>query len=133
MHLEGPWLSTIGKKRGKQKFASAAAAKQSRELAQEWEQNQRRWAAMSPQFSQGVKATASKKFRDPVVAPGPVYDPRRDHSRFPSVDTGLGGTAKRETQRYTGTEIIGIGQLHKSNCVPVLKKQDAEDIARMRR
>jgi hypothetical protein len=25
MHLEGPWLSTTGKKRGKQKWASAEA------------------------------------------------------------------------------------------------------------
>jgi hypothetical protein len=29
--------------------------------------------------------------------------------------------------------MIGIGQLHKSNAVPVFKQEDAADIAKMRR
>lgn len=43
--------------------------------------------------------------------------------------TGL----KQEEKRYTGTEIIGIAQMHKSNAVPVRGKQAAIDIAKMRR
>jgi Tat protein secretion system quality control protein TatD with DNase activity len=43
--------------------------------------------------------------------------------------TGL----KREEQRYTGREIIGISQMHKSNAVPVRNKTAAADIAKMRR
>jgi hypothetical protein len=31
MHLEGPWLSTTGKKKGKRKFASADHARKARE------------------------------------------------------------------------------------------------------
>ncbi len=34
---------------------------------------------------------------------------------------------------YTGTEIIGIGQMHKSNAVPIRRKEDAKSIANMRR
>ena len=39
----------------------------------------------------------------------------------------------KETNKYTGTEIIGIGTMHKSNMVPVSRKKDAEDMAKMRR
>jgi hypothetical protein len=34
---------------------------------------------------------------------------------------------------YTGTKILGIGTLHKSNAVPVFSDEEAQDIARMRR
>ena len=37
MHLEGPWLSTTGRKRGKQKFRNADEARKARELAEEWQ------------------------------------------------------------------------------------------------
>ena len=43
MHLEGPWLSTTGKKKGKQKFASAEQAKKARELDESWKAMQKRW------------------------------------------------------------------------------------------
>lgn len=51
----------------------------------------------------------------------------------PSLDSGLGSTSYRESPRYTGDSMIGIGQLHKSNAVPVFRKEDAEDQAKMRR
>jgi len=41
--------------------------------------------------------------------------------------------AKKKENVYTGTEIIGIGQMHKSNAVPIRRKQDAKDLANMRR
>ncbi len=34
---------------------------------------------------------------------------------------------------YTGTEIIGIAVMHKSNAVPIRSKKSAEEVARMRR
>lgn len=51
----------------------------------------------------------------------------------PSLDTGVGVAPKKETKYYTGDAMIGIGQLHKSNSVPVFRQQDAEDQAKMRR
>ena len=44
MHLEGPWLSTTGKRKGKQKFASAEHARKARELDESWKELQKKWA-----------------------------------------------------------------------------------------
>tara|TARA_B100001175_G_C19434988_1_gene603126 strand:+ start:491 stop:931 length:441 start_codon:yes stop_codon:yes gene_type:complete len=41
--------------------------------------------------------------------------------------------SKKEEMKYTGDEIIGIAQMHKSNAVPVRGKKAAEELARMRR
>ena len=41
--------------------------------------------------------------------------------------------AKKEEKVYTGTEIIGIAQMHKSNAVPIRSKKSAEEVAKMRR
>jgi hypothetical protein len=51
-----------------------------------------------------------------------------------SVDTWSGhGTAKKESNVYTGDKMLGIGTLHKSNAVPVFSQEDAQDMAKMRR
>ena len=42
------------------------------------------------------------------------------------------GTAK-DKNKYTGTNIMGIAAMHKSNLVPVTNKKSAEDISKMRR
>ena len=41
--------------------------------------------------------------------------------------------AKKEEKVYTGTEIIGIAQMHKSNAIPIRDKKAAEEVAKMRR
>ena len=41
--------------------------------------------------------------------------------------------AKKEPMQYTGIEIIGIAQMHKSNAVPIRNKKSAEEVAKMRR
>ena len=57
--------------------------------------------------------------------------PVGDH--IASRGTGVGNATLSERPTYTGDKMIGIGQLHKSNAVPVFRQEDAEDIARMRR
>jgi len=54
---------------------------------------------------------------------------------YPSITgTGLAVCSKQEPQAYSGEQkLLGIATLHKSNMVPVFAKQDAEDIAKMRR
>ena len=53
---------------------------------------------------------------------------------IPSSGTIPSGVcAKPEPKVYTGDVIIGIAQMHKSNAVPIARKQDAVDISRMRR
>jgi hypothetical protein len=44
-----------------------------------------------------------------------------------------GSTAKKDVAKYTGSKMLGIGQLHKSNGVPVFSQEEAIDIAKMRR
>ena len=44
-----------------------------------------------------------------------------------------GDCTKKESPKYTGNLIKGIATMHKSNAVPVISQQEAEDIARMRR
>lgn len=57
----------------------------------------------------------------------------RETVRIQSLGTGIGNATLSEQKMYTGDKMIGIGQLHKSNAVPVFKQEDAEDLARMRR
>ena len=52
--------------------------------------------------------------------------------RMTSDKVAGNGTRKDATQ-YTGNYIIGIGQMHKSNGVPITRKEDAVAIANMRR
>ena len=58
---------------------------------------------------------------------------RQNDPVYPSKDSGIGVATKREVTHYTGENMLGIGQLHKSNSVPVFRQQDAEDQAKMRR
>ena len=41
------------------------------------------------------------------------------------------GGDRRESPKYTGDFVIGIGQLHKSNAVPVTNPKYAQEIAEM--
>jgi hypothetical protein len=49
------------------------------------------------------------------------------------LDTGQGIATKKPVQQYTGDAMIGIGQLHKSNAVPIFSAEDAINISKMRR
>ena len=40
---------------------------------------------------------------------------------------------QRRRNKYSGTEIIGIAVMHKSNAVPIRSKKTAEEVAKMRR
>lgn len=127
MHLEGPWLSTTGKRKGKRKFRNAEEARKSRELDASWAELQKKW---------GVEAEDRKRKRaltaDTLVARPSAYV-RDTGPRIPSRDTGMGVATKRETPKYTGTLIKGIATMHKSNAVPVLNEEQAVEISHMRR
>lgn len=57
----------------------------------------------------------------------------RETPHYPSLNSGYHDTSKRAQPQYTGTAMIGIGTLHKSNAVPVFSNDDAKEISRMRR
>ena len=62
------------------------------------------------------------------VTPEAKKDEKKSSGSIP-----VGVAAKAKPKVYTGTEIIGIAQMHKSNAVPVRKKDNVVEIARMRR
>jgi hypothetical protein len=125
MHLEGPWLSTTGKRRGKQKFRNADEARKARELEESWKALQKKW---------GIEAEEKKKRRamtaEAYVPPKLDY---RQTERIPSLPFTGGACVKSEQKVYTGTKVKGIGTLHKSNAVPIFSDEEAVDIAKMRR
>jgi hypothetical protein len=126
MHLEGPWLSTTGKKKGKQKFRNAAEARKARELDESWSALQKKW---NIDLSKSKKCSSAKETLEYRLS----IPEHRSTKHIPSRDSGLGVATKQEPQKYTGTLIKGIATMHKSNAVPILNDQDAVDIAKMRR
>ncbi len=128
MHLCGPALSLNGKKKGKFKYRNAEEARLARELDSSWKELLKR---------QGVAAEEKKRRRaldaEPLVYNLTGATDRAGTAHIPSRDTGGGVAALAPAKVYTGTELIGIGQLHKSNGIPIFRKQDAEDLAKMRR
>lgn len=64
---------------------------------------------------------------------GPRILQRASHRDIPSLDTGDSLAAATPVRVYTGTAMIGIAQMHKSNAVPVFSSEDAVAIANMRR
>lgn len=88
----------------------------------------RKWDSM-PKFASKRVALASTPTIPPLTVP-----PGRETVRHPSRDSGFGnGTKPIHQLRYTGTKMIGIGTLHKSNAVPVFSSDEATEMARMRR
>ena len=128
MHLEGPWLTTTGKKKGKKKFASAEHARKAREQEESWKALQKKWAteADDKKRKRGLAAPTM----NPVVNKPYVRD---TGPKINSLPFSAGPCLKAPDKVYTGTAIKGIGTMHKSNAVPIFSDQDAVDIAKMRR
>ena len=132
MHMLPAMYTTTGKKKGKQKHRNANSANLARKNAESWQQLLDKWD-IKPDVKTNRKNLQPKSKLDPTVNSRVVVDPSRLTHNIPSVDTGQGVAAKKPTQQYTGDAMIGIGQLHKSNGIPVFSKQDAHDLAIMRR
>ena len=128
MHLHHPSLSLNGKKRGKIKFRNAEEARKARELDTSWKELQAKWE---------VDAEEKKRKRamkaDPLVYTLTAPPGRSTSNHIASRNTGDGIAASKATQQYTGTKMLGIGVMHKSNSVPIFSDQEAIEIATMRR
>jgi hypothetical protein len=125
MHLEGPWLSTTGKRRGKFKFRNADEARKARELDESWKAMQKKWGIAAEEKKRKTAMTAE------------IYQPeipfRRETEKINSLPFTAGPCLKPEQKVYTGSKIKGIGTMHKSNAVPIFSDEEAQDIAKMRR
>ncbi len=128
MHLAHPSLSMSGKKKGRIKFRNAEEAKRARDLDASWKELLK---------SQGIEAEEKRRQRALKAEPlqyklsAPVGRSTSNH--IPSRATAGGTTAPVAYKQYTGTKMLGIGTMHKSNSVPVFSDQEAHDIATMRR
>ncbi len=128
MHLEGPWLSTTGKRKGKIKYRSAEQKRQALQLEQDWQALKQKLGVEEQERKrkQGLKA---KPLSYTLSAP----PGRTTNSHIPSHDSGIGSAAKKAAPVYTGHNIVGIGTLHKSNAVPIFSDREAKEISSMRR
>ena len=72
MHLEGPWLSTTGKKRGPRKWASSEAKKTAQARQAEWDRRLVEFDKLAPKFSTGPYNSPKKTMSDymPKTPPG---------------------------------------------------------------
>ncbi len=128
MHLAHPALTMGGKRKGKVKFRNAEEARKARELAELWDTRQKEWAKLSPLANKKVTIKSTRSLSPQIP------DNRNSTKDIKSLNTWVtGAVSVKPTQHYTGTKMIGIGTLHKSNAVPVFTNDDAKDMARMRR
>jgi hypothetical protein len=93
--------------------------KKERDLAEQWDKLLKQFPPMRASKSSGtIKETKA------YVRETPYY---------PSVNSGGYNATAKPTNVYTGTKMIGIGTMHKSNSVPVFSDDEAKEIATMRR
>lgn len=114
--------------------------KEQRKLADDWTKLNDKWASVQPFAGKyGGTPTGRKPAKHvPPLHQFPSSKPVRDTTikgvTVRSVPDSPGGsTALRPSQQYTGTEMLGVATMHKSNSVPVFRAEDAADIAKMRR
>ena len=127
MHLEGPWLSLNGRKKGKTKFRNADEARKARELDASWKELQKKWDV---DLEEKRRSRAMKA--EPLIYKLSAPEGRMTTHHIPSVDTG-GNATLAAPKVYTGTKVKGIATMHKSNAVPVFSDEEAVEISRMRR
>ena len=127
MHLEGPWLSTGGKRKGKIKFRNSTEAQKARQLEADWKELQKKWE-VDADDKKRKRALAAEPLQYKLSAP-----PGRTTS--PSIPSHVtpGGSTSSVHKVYTGTKVLGIGTMHKSNAVPIFSDEEAKAISTMRR
>jgi len=128
MHLAHPSLSMGGKRKGKVKFRNSAEAQKARQLDSDWKELQKKWE-VDADDKKRKRALAAEPLTYSLSAPA-----GRETKRIASLDTGHSGAVRtKDIPQYTGTKVIGIGTMHKSNAVPIFSDEQAVEISTMRR
>ena len=128
MHLVHPSLSMTGKKKGKMKFKSAEAKREYERLNQEWLDLKKRHG-IEEQERKRKRALSAETLTYKLSAPAG----RATSNHIPSLNTGAAVATAAPAKVYTGTKMLGIGTMHKSNSVPIFSDEEAVQIATMRR
>lgn len=101
-----------------------------RQLAQEWEDMMKRHAKP---LDKGAKAKGITRTFSLEMKPSDVEARVRSSFKPKSLMTPGGSTGLAEPKVYTGTKIIGIATMHKSNMIPIFNEEAAVEVAQMRR
>ena len=140
MHLAKGLTTTSTKKQKSTKFTKAQMnqyqsdlAEYNRKCKQEGRHSDKMTIDEYIDYKHGVsryqKPTKTSTYK-------PQQEPyrRETNNNIKSLNSDVGGVcALPPKKEYTGTAIIGIATMHKSNAVPVFNTEQAEEIARMRR
>ena len=139
MHLVGPYMTTTNYRKRK---AKKPTQKQLEKYVQEmkaYNKRMRQIHAHDQQMSLDeyidyIHGNYTPKKKQEFVPYTPSRSYQRETPNIPSLGTGVGIATKQETPKYTGDLIVGIGTMHKSNMVPIMRgTNEAKDIAKMRR
>jgi hypothetical protein len=91
-----------------------------RQLAAEWDEIVKKYEPKKPVKYKAVTWQPTKSYV-------------RETPHISSLSTAGGSATKADPKVYTGTKVMGIATLHKSNAVPVFNSEEAVEISRMRR
>lgn len=103
-----------------------------RKMTAKRKDEQSSWEALLKKYEPKTQTNSTTTKQAISITKPAAY--RRETRHIESLGaSSLGDCTKRVSQRYTGTAILGIATMHKSNAVPVFSQKDAEEISRMRR
>lgn len=114
--------------RKKTKWRSAEEKQKHELLQMQWEGVLKR--------AEKLSTNAKKETKRDLVSSGyslRIPTNRTGNTQYPSARETVQCGAKKPTQQYTGTKMKGIGNLHKSNAIPVFSDTEAQEISAMRR
>ena len=124
MHLVGPYMTTTSYKKRK--------AKKKTQKQIEADAKHDKWLRKMNAHPEQIAESKKKNANVSILS---VPDYRSSGNSIPTSDVIPGGsTAPSERQIYSGERrLLGVATMHKSNMVPVFDREDAKDIAQMRR
>jgi hypothetical protein len=123
MHLVGPYMTTT-------KYNRKNKTSKNKRLAKAQDEHEKFMESLGV----GKKQLDEKLYDE--------YGNRKHFGKIPNYKTGdrktsdvvAGNGAAKERKIYTGDLIVGIGTMHKSNAVPIMRgTNEAKEIAKMRR
>lgn len=127
MHLVGPYMTTTNYKKRKRK----GMTKRDRQAQVDHD----KWLTKMGVHPDQLAEKKAKR-GDVKTVDFPDYSSNSTNNIRTSDNIPNGSTAPKERQVYSGErQLLGVATMHKSNMVPVFadKKEDAKDIAKMRR
>jgi hypothetical protein len=155
MHLEGPWLSTTSTRKRAEKLTKARQAelvrdwnsrnkwlvnlhlpKQTFEQYLDWVYGRGEKSKTKKEMASECSSSISKIGRNEIIK-SQTSENVDGNAETPTISRPsiwvTGPCTIKQTPTYTGTKILGIGTMHKSNAVPIFSSEEAEDISKMRR